>query len=334
MNVFSLEYWFAYALVDRALISVVALVLTFLIGLVFKPFAGRAIPLWVQAQEYLFTGIGERLDRRKRGKGALVMRGFFFALIVTVFNCAAAFALLALCREIPFLYGFIHVAALSLALSSGSVIFVLSRLYRAMREKKPLEGGYCGAARTFHIYLSNLDDYGITRAGALFSVRSFAAYTLAPVFWYVIASLPGLLIWAGFAFLERRFGKDGYGGEFSRLPHFLDLCFGLIPRFLSALIFVIVSAFTPKAGVARALKSFGKNPGKQGFAAHVVASSLDITLGGPVTDLDGVKRNYGWIGPEGATARLEAGHLKRIIYMLCVAQFLVLCVLLVSVLAA
>ena len=84
-------------------------------------------------------------------------------------------------------------------MTSGTVWFVLLRLYFTMKEKKISEGAYYAIARSTRTDLSTNDEYSITRTGMAYAARSFDKGLVAPVVWYIIAGIPGAYIYTALA---------------------------------------------------------------------------------------------------------------------------------------
>jgi adenosylcobinamide-phosphate synthase len=61
---------------------------------------------------------------------------------------------------------------------------------------------------------------------------------------------------------------------------------------------------------------------------------MNISLGGPVTTVNGDVLKKRWIGSEGTSARLDASHVKRTLYMLFISHLVMLAVLAVAMAAA
>ena len=55
---------------------------------------------------------------------------------------------------------------------------------------------------------------------------------------------------------------------------------------------------------------------------YTVAAAVGIILGGPVYDVTGCSLKKVWIGPDGASAKVESYHLKRGLFMSLVAHLL------------
>lgn len=315
----------------RLPVAMLALVLTALLGIVTGPMHGQANPfLWFAADKF-FGGIGGRLDRRERGAGDLVFRGFFITVAAILFAWILGNAAAELSLQHSF-YGVTEVVLLSLTLTGGAVWYALLKLYFALKEKKVAKGAYYMIARSTRVDLSGADDFGITRNGMGFAARAFDKGVVAPVFWYLLCGLPGVYIYAALAAMAWRFGKDGFTKGFGKVPLALEQLMGFAPHFLSGALMALAGLFTPTGGMTRAftglLKSEGRAPyAEGGLPLTAMAHALDVSLGGPAVDLDGSTMKRAWTGPSGATAQLEAGHLRRAMYISLMAYLLFIAVL-------
>ncbi len=310
----------------RVPVAMAAWLLAVLAGMVTGPMHGNANPfLWMISDKTLFRVAG-RLDRRERKKPDLLFRGFLVTVVCLLVFWFFGDRADSIARRFDFA-GTVEIIFLSLALTAGSVWFVLLRLYFAMKEKKPGKGAYYGIARSTRTDFSASDDYGITRAGMVLAARSFDKGLVAPVFWYLLLGLPGAFIYTALAALAWRFGKDGCGSGFGDVMMALEKLMGFVPHILAGLLMAMAGLFTPTGGMTRAFAGQILKKGKAtydqgGLPVTAMAYALDVSLGGPVRDLDGDVIKRAWVGPDGATAKLAEGHLRRAIYISLMAHLL------------
>ncbi len=317
---------------DRIPYAVIAILLTLVVGVITGPRMGNANPMiWIWIDS-LFGWIGDRLDKKERSVGDLAFRGFI--LMVVAFS--AFVGLGEICYQITLRqdpYGIFDVVFISLALSGGSVWFVLLRLYFALGEKKLGQGAYLPIARTSRINLNTTDDYGITRVGMAMAARSFDKGMVAPVIWYLIGGLPALFGYAALAGLAWRFGKDGFSKGFGNVPLAIERLAGAVPSLVAAIFMSLASILTPTATIFKSLLSWAKKGASYaqgGLPLTAMSWALEVTLGGPAKDINGSTIKSAWIGPKGATAKIEPNHLRRAMYLNLMAQLLFIAALLVA----
>ncbi len=309
---------------SRFPVAILALALVALAGAVTGPMHGNANPFLWAVIDKLFGGMGSRLDRRERKPPELVTRGFVLTVVVLMFGWLVGETARRLSLKMP-AHGATEIVLLSLTLTGGAVWYALLKLFFALKDKKVGKGSYYMIARSARADLSNADDYTITRAGMGYAARAFDKGVVAPVLWYLLAGLPGVYIYAALAAIAAHFGRDGFTKGFGRVMLALEKLMGFVPSALAGVIIVLAGLFTPTGGMTRAIIGLLKSrpPYEQGgWPVAAMAGALNVSLGGPVTDLDGRSLPRAWIGPENATARLENGHLRRALYITLMAYLL------------
>lgn len=311
---------------DRIPYALFAILFVVIVGMITGPFAGNANPFLWQVVDFLFGRLGERLDRPQRPRADLILRGLFlciFGLILFLFLGRIAGDL-----AIGFpAFGAMEVLFLSFCLASGSVWFVLLKLYFALEKVGEAKGAYYGVSRSTRVNLNSTDDYGIVRTGMGFSAVSFDKGLVAPVFWYLIGGLPLVFVFSCVSAFAWRFGRNGHGSAFGAVALMLDQVMGIVPSLLAGFLFMASSALTPTSNLMKSFGVWWAGKGKAPYAEGGVmlaamAWPLRVSLGGPVIDLGGVTLKNKWVGPDGVSAKLEYGHLRRGIYMNVIAHLL------------
>lgn len=316
------------ALIDpsRIPVAVLALVLVALAGVLTGAMRGNANPFFWNLTDGVFGSMGARLDRKERKAGDLVFRGFFLTVFGLVFAWLLGNAAAKLAHQNE-LYGLTETLLLSFALTGGAVWHALLKLYRALKLKQVGKGAYYTIARSTRVDLSGTDDFGITRAGMGYAARAFDKGAVAPVFWFLLCGLPGAYVYAVLAALAWRFGKDNFTKGFGKVPLALEQLMGFAPHILAGVLVAFAGLFTPTGGMTRAFNGLLNRKGRAvyaegGLPLTAMAYSLNVSIGGPVVDLDGSVMKRAWIGPDGATAQLDAGHLRRALYICLMAYLL------------
>lgn len=317
---------------ERFPVAIVAITIVTLVGMIRGPLGGNAYPFFWHLVDLFFGKLGSRMDKAGRPKGDLIMRGFILSVMVLCICYFTGRLLGVMAFHYPD-YSVVETLALCLVLTSGAAWAAQGRLYRALHEKKVTEGAYYNVARSTRTNLSKNDDYTITRVGMGLGLRAFDKGIVAPVVWFLIGGLPAAYLYAGLAALSWRFGRDGHSGGFGQSPAALEQLLGFIPNIFSGFFIAFAALITPTAGLSRAFLGFftqkGRAPYEEGgFPVTVAAYSLDVTLGGPTTDLDGKTIKRDWVGPAKATAQLGIKHLHRVVYITFIAHLLFILALL------
>lgn len=315
---------------DRLPLAALAILFTVVIGMITGPLMGNANPLIWLFFDAILGGFGDRLDRGHRSHKSLIFRGLFLTV------CALILAVLwgrfyeAMVLQKP-VSGITEIVLLGTLISTGAVWFALLRLYFALEKgktgQKIPEGAYYAISRSTRRNLSISDDFSITRVGMGYAARSFDKGLVAPVFWYLVAGLPGAVIYSALSAIAWRFGRDGFTQGFGSVPLALERLLGFVPSLFAALLITMASMFTPTAKLHKGLASwFGhKNRAtyeQGGFPLSALAWSLNVSLGGASQDLAGNAIKGEWVGPEGTTARNDHKHLRRAIYFNVAAHIL------------
>jgi adenosylcobinamide-phosphate synthase len=281
----------------------------------------RALPLapvraWLRATDRRLNRI-QRPEPTRRARGALV------TLAVATGGLAMGWAIGIGARSLP--YGW--VAELWILLGAIG----LRRPWNGARAVADALSARDGtAAREALATLSpkapwTLDDHGVVRAGVEALATALHRRLVAPVFWYAVAGLPGLLLWQALEAMDAAVGAQsarhqGFGAVAARTFDALDW----VPARLSA---VMASAGAPFVGTAMpwpALRTAFREGGKpvgggSGWPVAAFAGALALSLGGPRREGEVLVR-LPWIGD--GRARAETMDLRRAL-MLFVAAGLV-----------
>lgn len=321
---------------NRLPVAVCAVLLVGAIGVAVGPLGGNANPLFWRAVDLLFGPLGSRLDKTERKAGDLATRGLIITITALILGFLLGQFFQTLSEHYPN-YLLVDIVALSMILSAGAGWYALIRLYKAMNSVGTIKGAFYALATTTRTNLSVSDEYTITRVGIGMGARLFDKAVIGPVLWYLIAGLPAAYIYATLAALSWRFGKEGFTKGFGTTALAMEKLLGFVPNVLAGLFISFGGLLTPTAGMTRSLVSLF--PAKKGHAKYEeggapvtsMAYALKVSIGGATQDQDGSAIQRGWAGPEGATARLEAKHLHRALYILVMGHLLFLAGLLAAV---
>jgi len=312
--------------VERVPVAIAAILMTVLIGMFKSPLNGNVMPAFWQVWEALFGNLGARMNKLDRLKGDLIFRGFLLTAMITsiAFVMGRFLSVLGTQTDYFFVKEFI---VLCLCLGSGTAVFALAQLYKALNNKQVDNDAYYRIARSTRTDLTKSDDYTITRIGMGLMVKSFDKGIVAPIIWYLIFGLTGAVTYTALGFLSWRFGKEGHSTGFGQAANALERLMGFIPNMLSGVFIGLAAAFTPTAGAFSAFKGWISAKGRAGyeeggFAMISAAWGLKVSLGGATKDIDGFAIKRGWVGESKATAQLDALHLHRVIYVTLIAHLL------------
>lgn len=185
-------------------------------------------------------------------------------------------------------------------------LFTHVRAVRQALTKHGVEAGRTQVAKIVGRDVTALDTHGVARAAIESLAENFADGVVAPVFWYVLAGLPGLLAYKAVNTLDSMIGyrNDRYrafGWASARLDDWLNL----IPARLAGLMMSAAALFSPGGNPVHAFKTMiadsSKHPSpNSGWPEAAMAGGLDFALGGPRRYAGNITEGQ-WIGQGRAT---------------------------------
>ena len=158
-----------------------------------------------------------------------------------------------------------------------------------------------------------MDTSAVARSAIESAAENLSDGVIAPVFWFAVAGLPGLLIYKITNTADSMIGyRTPKHEEFGWASAKLDDLLNLIPARLTALlIWAVTSRPHPKSIIKDAPLHRSPNAG---WPEAAMAHGLDIALSGP-RSYDGEVRDYPFVNAEGEHA-LHADHIDQTIAVL------------------
>tara|TARA_R110002110_G_scaffold90096_2_gene234488 strand:- start:81 stop:734 length:654 start_codon:yes stop_codon:yes gene_type:complete len=171
----------------------------------------------------------------------------------------------------------------------------------------------------------DIDEHGLARGSVeIFAVR-LCDGLVGPVFWYVIAGLPGLFVYRVTTALADELSHPtdkhaAFGGVAGAFDRFLNL----IPAPVTAMLIVVGTLFAPTARPLAAIRGIfggaasGQSP-RTGWTQGAVAGALGLSLSGPRRH-DGAVAPGAWIGD--GRARANSTDIARAMWLYMIVAFL------------
>lgn len=268
--------------------------------------------------------LDRRLNRAKRGDKARVLRG---AVLVALFAGIAGGVGWGVERLAGTLsYGWaVELAVLTFMLSQRGVYVRIRAASRALRAEH--QGAARVALASFSREdLSGRDGHALARTALETLARCFAAWLVAPLFWYLIFGLPGAMVHATVNAMATVIGRPGRRhGAFGLAAARLDDVLSAVPAWLAGLTIAAAALFVPRANPVRALGAIWRKLGKHaafnaGRPVAAMAGALDLALAGPGAGPSGGPtggKAGAWIGQ--GRARATASDVGRGLYLFVVA---------------
>ena len=303
---------------NDALILLLALFIEALVGDLRILF--RVIPHPVAAFGRLVGALDRRLNREIRSERNRILRGAVVVIVLILLVASLGWAVHLFVREVPF-GEVLELAVLVILIAQRGLFDHVKRVGAALRE----DGIDAGRAAVGHIVgrdVKGLDEHGVCRAAIESCAENFNDGVLAPVFWYVLLGLPGLMMYKAVNTMDSMIGfttprHRAFGMAAARLDDALNF----FPARISGHVIALAALFVPTANAARAVKVMWSDAGKHrslnaGWPEGAMAGALDLALGGP-RSYEGEVVPDPWFG--GGRARANHRDIRRALYMFTVA---------------
>ena len=249
---------------------------------------------WPHPAVLLGRGVGA-LDRHLNGGQARKAKGIL-ALIVLVAGAGVVGWLIAVVPD----GGLLEILAAAILLAQRSLSDHVAAVARALRMSLP--EGRRAVAMIVGRDTAPLDEAGVTRAAVESAAENLSDGVVAPAFWFLVAGLPGMLIYKAVNTADSMIGhRTPRHEEFGWASARLDDVLNLIPARLTALMIALSQGWMDARPILRDAR-LHRSP-NAGWPEAAMAVVLDISLSGP-RSYHGRMQDFPWVWPEG---RRDAG---------------------------
>jgi adenosylcobinamide-phosphate synthase len=184
----------------------------------------------------------------------------------------------------------------AMLLAQKSLTGHVAAVGRALRLSIP--AGRLAVAQIVGRDTQSLDSPGIARAAIESAAENLSDGVIAPIFWYLVAGLPGLLIYKAVNTADSMIGyRTPKHRDFGWASARLDDVLNLIPARLTALLILIAARHRPDWRALRAEARLHRSP-NAGWPEAAMARALNIALSGP-RSYHGAMRDFPWVHPTG-----------------------------------
>lgn len=172
----------------------------------------------------------------------------------------------------------------------------------------------------------SLDEAGVARAAIESCAENFSDAVVAPVFWFVLFGLPGLMVYKTVNTLDSMIGhRSGTYLEFGMVSARLDDAMNLIPARFAGLLICLASAFVPGGNPSRGWRVMLRDHNRHrspnsGWPEAAMAGVLGLALGGP-RRYPGYEAQERWLG-EGGREQARAADIHASLFVMAVACLL------------
>ena len=229
-------------------------------------------------------------DQRFNRDGDLMLKGTLVAAGLLLTGLALGAAI----HPIPD-YGVFEALAVAILIAQKSLVDHVRAVATALRRSIP--EGRAAVAMIVGRDTADMTGPDIARAAIESAAENLSDGVVAPVFWYLVAGLPGILAYKLVNTADSMIGhltpryKD-FGWASARLDDVLNL----IPARLTALLIAVTSGWVdPKPILRDAPKHRSPNAG---WPESALAPVLNVALSGP-RSYNGLRKDFPWVWPEG-----------------------------------
>jgi adenosylcobinamide-phosphate synthase len=285
--------------------------LLLLLGVALEPLLGEArgplarLPHPVRTIGGLIGVLDRKLNREGRSFADRRLRGGFVAMTVGGIAAAAGWSLSWASAQVPF--GWLLELAAIISLLAQRSLFGHVRAVALALSERGLEAGRAEVAHIVGRDVRQLDEHGVARAAIESCAENFSDGVVAPVFWYVLFGLPGMLAYKAVNTLDSMLGYRNqrylaFGWASARLDDVMNL----VPARISGLLLSGAAALVPGTDAPSGLRTMlrdsrlHRSP-NAGWPEAAMAGALGLALAGP-RRYPGLVVNDPWIGSGTALA--------------------------------
>lgn len=284
------------------------------------PWLFRWLPHPVVVIGRTIGGLDKRLNKASLPESDRKFRGVVLVALMVTLALAVGGAIAFVARALPHFW-LLEVLVAAILIAQRGLFEHVDDVARALQHNG-IEAGRYAVSRIVGRDPQSLDEHGIARAAIESLAENFADAVVAPIFWYALLGLPGLMLYKTVNTLDSMVGyrNDKYrafGWASARLDDWLNL----IPARLAGLILSFAALFATRGRPWRALRTMltdachHKSP-NSGWPEAAMAGALDLALGGP-RKYPGLVVDEKWIGS--GRARAEVGDIDRALHLFSAA---------------
>lgn len=263
------------------------------------------------------------------GKTSLIMRGYLILVILFVLGIVIGVLIELLVNLSVFLLP-LKIFTIAIFLAIRSLYSHVKDVYFALNEG--LVEAKAAVAKIVGRDVTNMTEISITRAAIESLAENMSDGVVAPIFWYLVGGLPGLIAYKCINTADSMIGHKSFKYvHFGRAVALCDDILNYIPARITAGLFLIMGFL---GGGTAKLKSMWKTLRQDamqhaspnaGWPETAMASMMDIALGGPRIygdeTLDGV-----WLNEAGRDI-LHRADIKQALKLYVMALFLMVVIL-------
>ncbi len=252
---------------------------------------------------YVISKLDERFNISTDDQTQRQKKGVYALIFLVIFGAAFGLLLQYLIDGLALAWG-IEAVVVAIFLSGRSLYDHVARVAEKL-ENADLSEARLAVGQIVGRDPQTLDRASIARAAIESLAENFSDGVVAPAFWYLVAGLPGLIVYKVINTADSMIGhKTDRHLDFGKATARLDDLVNLPASRITAIFCVISVAFIHGVGAAKyAWSTIGEDAAKHrspnaGWPEAAMAGGLDIALSGPRT-YEGKSDNEPWINQIG-----------------------------------
>jgi adenosylcobinamide-phosphate synthase len=257
--------------------------------------------------------LDRKLNREQRSEGTRAFRGFLALIAVAGVAAVIGLSVAWLSRNHPFGW-IVEFPLVVVLLAQRSLYDHVRAVANALDEN--LEAGRGAVAHIVGRDPEQLDEHGVARAALESLAENFGDGVIAPVFWYVLFGLPGLLVCKAINTMDSMIGhRTPRHLAFGRWTARADTAMNFFPARFAGLFLALAAPLARRANarLLPALVVMLRDSAKHrsvnaGWPEGAMAGALGLALAGPRRYREIVVEDP-WIG--GGSAQATAADIRR-----------------------
>ncbi len=244
----------------------------------------RLLPHPVVLLGHLIAVLDRVLNRQSLSRGRRLLLGGLCTVLVIGLAGGLGALLHHLLSGLP--YGWVAEGVLASSLLAFRGLYdAVRRVARGLAES--LEAGRAAVSHIVGRDPASLDSAGVGRAAAESAAENFSDGFVAPVFWFLLLGLPGLLAYKAVNTLDSMIGHRNARYEaFGKVAARLDDAVNFLPARLAGLLIVLAALLLPAASAGGAWRAMRRDAPRHrspnaGWQEAALAGALGLALAGP-----------------------------------------------------
>ena len=264
-----------------------------------------------------------KLNRESRSEGDRAIRGGLALLLLVTFLGGLGWLIASLSQEIHLIW-LLEVGLIVFSINQRGTHAQIQRIIRALNIKDVDAANRVLSQATYKT-VDQMDTVEIFRSGIELCAIALTKDVFAPVFWYILFGLPGLLVFSSVSIMSQTVGDKtkkyrAFGFAASRLDDILKF----VPARIAGVFVVIAAIFVPTAKPKKSFQVMFRDAAKYhslitGWPLSAMAGALRIAIPSSRKLLSEVVP-VSWIG--NGSAKITARDISLVLYLFSVSCLL------------